>query len=252
MKNHGDVWDHYVDVVFPDKRARGADAQVPGDEWSPPEVWRDVLSRTLFDRVRSDAPKLIELAPGGGKQTRLVLDHYADPTILAFDVSARFLDAYRAALGDEVGRRVFPARLGDDHREIAQAVEARRLTRRIDAIYSFDSMVHVDFQQLMAFVITGLFVLRKGGVIAMDLADMESAAGFERLLRDVPTHYRHHGAPSAKFIFAHRAMVETALPRLGFQIEILDHPLGNLLFVATLKSRRTGLDALGSGTADWR
>mgnify|MGYP000504206987 CR=1 FL=1 len=252
MKDHGEVWDHYVDREFPLKRSAHPGAEVPGDEWSPPELWQDVLERTLFQRVTSSAPKLIELAPGAGKQTRLVLAHYADPTILAFDVSAAFLRTYREALDGEIGTRVFPAQLGDDHREILHAVERHKLSRRIDALYSFDSMVHVDFQQLMVFVITALFVLRKRGVVVMDLADIESEAGFERLIRGAPAHYHHHGAACGKFAFAHRAMVETALPRLGFDVEVMAHPLGNLLVVATLSDRSKGLDALGSATTDWR
>jgi hypothetical protein len=197
-------------------------------------------------------PKLIELAPGAGKQSRLVLEHYADPYILAFDVSARFLDAYARTLGDEIGRRVFPQQLGEDHREIVHAVQRHGLSRKIDALYSLDSMVHVDFQQLMNFVITALFVLRKRGVIVMDLADMDSEAGFERLIADAPTHYARHGAPSAKFMFVHRAMVESALPRLGFEVAFRPHPLGNLLLVATLRHRRRGFDALGSSITRWR
>jgi hypothetical protein len=253
MKDHGAVWDRYVDSEFPDKRAQGqAPDDTPGSEWSSPELWRGILADTLFDRVRRDDPGLIEIAPGAGKQSRLVLDHYADPRILAFDVSRRFLDAYERALGDEIGRRVFPQQLGDDHREIVHAAERHRLTRRIDALYSFDSMVHVDFQQLMNFLITGLFVLRRGGLIVMDLADMESEAGFERLVADAPTHYARHGAPSAKFMFVHRAMLESALPRLGFDVEIRPHPLGNLLFVATLRQRSRGFDALGSSITRWR
>jgi hypothetical protein len=253
MKDHGAVWDAYVDREFPGKRARGeAPDDTPGSEWSTPELWRGVLQDTLFDRVRRGDPRLIEIAPGAGKQSRLVLDHYLDPRILAFDVSRRFLDAFEAALAEEIGRRVFAQQLGDDHREIIDAVERHGLTRKIDALYSFDSMVHVDFQQLMNFLITALFVLRKGGVIVMDLADMESEAGFERLIADAPKHYARHGAPSAKFMFAHRAMVETALPRLGFEVEIRPHPLGNLLVIATLRRRRHGLDALGSSITQWR
>ena len=121
--------------------------------------------------------------------------------------------------------------------------------RQIDALYSIDAMVHVDLQYLMAYLITAAAVLRPDGKLVMTLATTGTEEGFSRLVQDVSRYWSAQGSPtgSGKLEWVSGSMLESLLPRLGFEIEFLWEPQGiYVMFVASLRRPEVG-DQLASG-----
>ena len=75
------------------------------------------------------------------------------------------------------GRRLETVLLDQSPELMLEAIQERGLRERIDAIYSFDAMVHVDLHTLVVCLVTAAKVLRTDGVLAMSAADACSEKG---------------------------------------------------------------------------
>jgi hypothetical protein len=93
-----------------------------------------------------------------------------------------------------------------------------------DAVYSIDVLVHVTMEHLLAYLITAAAVLKPGGKIVLTLANAASDKGFGKLLKDVARSYPVANPPvgAGRFFWLAPQIVETVLPRLGFEIDLMD------------------------------
>ena len=219
---YGESWDHYVAEVF-DKMKR-EDSVFPGDEWGNP-VWWDICYKRLLERAgAADWNQVVEIGPGSGKYTALLLERTAC-NILAFDVSTEFMKIMKARLADFVAanRLQTSHMLCDQADEMLSKIEEAGWRGQVDAFVSIDAMVHVDLQYLAAYFTTAAICLRPGGKIVMTLADATSAKGREKLLRDIHLYFPKQGGMSLKFEFLSPDIVRSTLGALGFRIELLEH-----------------------------
>lgn len=219
---YGQSWDHYVAEVF-DKMKR-EDSVFPGDEWGTPGWW-DVCYKRLLERAGApDWKHVIEIGPGSGKYTALLLER-SPCSILAFDVSAEFMKVMETRLSEHVASKRLQTSLMSCDRadEMLSKIEEAGLRGQVDAFVSIDAMVHVDLQFLAAYFTTAAICLRPGGKLVMTLADATSAKGREKLLQDIRLYFPKQGSTSLKFEFVSPDIVRSTLDALGFRIELLEH-----------------------------
>jgi SAM-dependent methyltransferase len=219
---YGQSWDHYVAEVF-DKMKR-EDSVFPGDEWGTP-AWWDICYKRLLERAGApDWKHVVEIGPGSGKYTALLLERSAC-SILAFDVSAEFIKIMEGRLAEYfAGKRLQTSLMSCDRAdEMLSKIEETGMRGKVDAFVSIDAMVHVDLQYLTAYFTTAAICLRPGGKLVMTLADATSAKGREKLLRDIRLYFPMQGSMSLKFEFLSPDIVRSTLDALGFSIDLLEH-----------------------------
>lgn len=219
---YGQSWDHYVAEVFDTMKRE--DSVFPGDEWGTP-AWWDICYKRLLERAGAPEWKhVVEIGPGSGKYTALLLERSAC-SILAFDVSGEFMKILESRLAEFItGKRLQTSLMSCDRAdEMLSEIENAGLRGQVDAFVSIDAMVHVDVQYLAAYFTTAAICLRPGGKLVMTLADATSAKGREKLLREVKLYFPKQGTTSLKFEFLSPEMVRSTLEPLGFRIELLEH-----------------------------
>ena len=231
---YSDIWDTYVTEGF--QRVKGAPApadralhrwqvlntrdrsfQWPGDEWGSTDDVRCVLDACVFPFIDRPDPHLVELGTGAGRYTEQILDRYDRGRISAFDVSQKFLDQLgaRCATAMNAGRLELTL-LDDDPMQIVKTLGDYAGT--VDAMVSFDAMVHVDLHTLVMYWICAARLLREGGYVVMSLADCMTENGLLKLVFDSPGVYRLKGAAGPHFQWTSANAVCYLLGELGFDI----------------------------------
>ncbi len=233
-------WDHYVTELFPLIQQRGpldgvsleewrvlntkdVEYPWPGDEWGARSDVEAVLECALFP-VLSEVPTVLcEIGSGAGRYTAAVLDRYPEASVLSFDVSRELIAALRSRCSVALAEsRLETVRLSADPACMRDAIKARRLEREIDAVYSFDALVHVDLHTLAIYFVTAARSLRVGGILSMNVADAGTERGFLKLLADAPEGYIRRGMAAATFTWVSGDQVEAILSRCGFEVRRLD------------------------------
>ena len=220
---YGRFWDEWVDRWEVIRGER--DLAWPGDNWGSPEGW-DELFQAIFEPAGvSDWQRAVELGPGSGKYTLKVLEA-SRAQVRAYDVGERFLEVCSTRCNDAVesGRLVL------EPLDTAQAdwlladLTQQGWRRRVDGFYSIDSMVHVDLQYLIAYLLTAALVLRPEGSLVLTVADATTDQGFERLLGDVAHYFPGQSAAAgSKMEWMSPDLVRFILERLGFVPLVLAH-----------------------------
>jgi hypothetical protein len=219
---YGRGWDRYVE--------RHDQEGWPGDEWGEPDWW-EALFDELFRPFVTDWKRAVEIGQGSGKYTLKVLAE-SEATIRAYDVSARFLGVCEERCRDQIeAGRLSLHLIGEESGQMLSELDDWR--REIDAFYSIDSMVHVDLQDLIPYLLTAALVLRQGGKLILTLADATTPQGFKKLLTDIRL-----GPKTGKFEWVSPDIAKTILPRLGFEIDLLREAGHDLSLVATLRRPR--------------
>ena len=217
-------WDSYVQAWDRDKIENSSSSKLnwPGDEWAEEVEWSKIFQAMFLDFGAAGWTNCVEIGPGSGKYTDKLLRQSA-AQIVAFDISPAYLEVLskRLAVDLDAGR-LHPVLLnGDDASEMLNELKRRQLVRKIDALYSIDAMVHVDFQYLMAYFLTAALCLSNGGRLIMTLPNAVSEFGFEILVEETRKYYPLQGEPSAKFEWLCPEMVQKVLERLGFSVQFL-------------------------------
>ena len=225
-------WDYYA-------RQTKRDGEFwPGDEWGNTATWERVF-KTLF--VANDVAswnRCVEIGPGAGKYTIRVLNE-SPAEIIAADISAGYQEHFRARL-TEVGliSRVTPVLIDNNSTTLRRNIDSKGWTGTLDAFYSIDAMVHVDLQYLITYMVTAAYSLKVGGKLIMTVANCCSDRGFDKLISDAKQIFRRIHTHSAKFEWMSPDQLRSILPRLGFEIDVLDSTQGrDILFSATLKQK---------------
>ncbi|BBK30176.1 methyltransferase family protein [Stella humosa] len=240
--DYGQYWDLYVQSIFPQLRAHNDPAAQrlhwPGDEWGTPEIWDKIYAMVFQPELDPLPARAIEIGPGAGKYTAMVLDHCPAVEILALDVSAAYLAVLEERLAPAIAAgRLATARLLPQWDHFDRLVAERGWQGSVDLVFSIDAMVHVDLQYLVAYWLAAARALRPGGKMIMSVADATSPHGFDKLLADVPTYFDTQGKISAKFEWLSPPMVAHVLDRLGFDVRFFPKLAGrDCWFVATRRA----------------
>lgn len=258
---YADVWDEYVLERFPKIRQRPHKRRTlepwrvlnttddayrwPGDEWGDDET-----TTLLFDELLSleKSPEaLCELGAGSGRYTAKALARYPTCRLHTFDVSAAFDRVLRDRFHTEVAEgRLIPTLLDEDPSLLEKTITQRGLSGRVDAVFSFDAMVHVDLHTLFMYWLSAAAVLRRGGRLAMNVADATSDRGFMKLAFDAPGVFEKRGRAGGHFSWLCPELVESVLDRLGFDVRFTPGNGRDLYFIATLIDPGRGRELLGA------
>lgn len=264
-----EFWDNYVVEVFPDIKKRGrfkkedleewrvlnttdASFEWPGDEWGDLRLTDEIFSSSLVEALDREPSYLCELGAGAGRYTVLALQRFARASILSFDVSREFERALRERCAGAIeDGRLETVLLDQSHSTMLDALEERGLNERIDGIYSFDAMVHVDLDTLVIYFLTAARALRIGGVLAMNVACACSEKGFMKLLCEAPSAYAQCGHAGGQFMWISRDIIECVLTRLGFEVIFKEGNGRDALFSAKLVDRSRSAAWLKRAGATW-
>jgi hypothetical protein len=240
MENPGNIyarkWDDYVESWTQQNESNGGKYMWPGDEWADPESWQRLFRELFVPSGVAEWEKAIEIGPGSGKYSIKVMEN-SSTLVRVYDVSARFLQVceQRCEVFIRNGRLSLRQLMGEKSSELLEDIIDIGWKRKVDACFSIDSMVHVDLQYLIVYLITAGLVLKPGGRLIMTLADVSREAGFRRMLEDISWTYRHQGEPTGKFEWLCPEMVGYLLGRLGFSINYLGDTERDMHLIAELR-----------------
>lgn len=233
MNYYANEWDKYVQNH----------PHAPGEEWGSPAHWESIFGRYFYGVQYWK--RAIEIGAGAGKYTKKVLDTAHGCEIAAVDVSQRFLDVLMNNVSKPVythkdGRlRVHPFLLEfpkvESYSPLAEVCTKKDWPLgTVDAVYSIDAMVHVEWPLVVSYIDSAYQALKQGGLVIMSLANGCSEGGFAKLKNEIPTLYRTNLNPDGKFHYTSPDMVAKALEK-GFNIETIDTRSRDIFVVASKK-----------------
>lgn len=232
-------WDHFV------TSHSGGKGELPGDEWGDPDTWQRVFNNLFVKHGAVETwQRSIEIGAGAGKYTVKVLQA-SQSQILAADVSSKFQEVMCQSLADKgLDSRVVPVIIENRARSLLDSVEGNAWLGKVDAFYSIDAMVHVDIQHLIVYLMTASVCLKPGGKLILTLADCTSNLGFEKMLREASNCFERQGMHSGKFEYISPEIVESILPRIGFDISFMNsREHSNRRDISVVAQRRGDFDA---------
>ena len=210
--------DHDKPESYADLWTREAPRAIAGSADRP-------AGRAVFDRLFANASAetwthAIEIGGGDARYTAEVLAANLTVKLAGFDVSEAVMQAASAKLATHVAAgRLEYHRIDPVHPDsILKVVERARLKRQVDAVFSIDSLVHVDLQYQLAYWINAALVLKPGGWLIMSVADATSAAGFAKLTGDIRTFFAFQGQACPRFEYQSLTMVTSLLQNIGFEV----------------------------------
>ena len=143
---------------------------VLGEEWGGPDFANAIVDELAAPFMGPDVDAL-ELGCGGGKFSRLIRGRVRH--LCCTDISAAMLAhaAETAGRGDDIDY----VRL--DGRSFAPVPDSSA-----DFVFSYDMQLHIQPQNLFAYLVDGRRVLRPGGVFMVHAIDLDSAGGRDHFL----------------------------------------------------------------------
>ena len=261
-RSYGLVWDSYVKEAFPKIKARGGvrseDLEVwrvlnttdqsfawPGDEWGDEKATAFLFSKAVEAHLQHAPDCFVEIGSGAGRYTVATLARYPQSRVLSFDVSIEFERALRERCARYIeSGRLKTFLLDRNAGMMEQTIDQQGLREKIDVVYSFDAMMHVDLHTLVAYWINASRVLRQDGLLAMNVADATSENGFMKLLHNTRGVYALRGGVGPHFMWISPDIVRSILDRLGFKVTLCEGNGRDLSFAAILVDRHRGTDWL--------
>jgi SAM-dependent methyltransferase len=143
------------------RRWTGWDWSDRGEEWTLSQEWKRGLIDEVLLRWIPERASVLEIGPGGGRWTEALLQQASELTLV--DVSQRPLELCRERFAAEAGRIAFVRSAGCDLPGVAD--------RSIDAVWSFDVLVHVAPSDLAGYLAEIARVLTVGGVAVLHHSD---------------------------------------------------------------------------------
>lgn len=259
------TWDNYVTKSFPD--IQNAPARKPGDlrEWQvlnttddhytwPGDEWGDadavarILDTCVAPYLVAPPAHAVEIASGSGRMTRPFLDRFPNAQIGCFDISQAFLDQMHLRFPDEIASGQMTTHLLNDKPGFMyEVIETAGLQGRIDCLFSYDAMVHVELHTVLIYIATAAAVLKPGGLLSMSVADGANPLAFQKMLCNAPSVFRLGGQAGPHFQFMSHDILEYMLPRMGFAFDLHDCNGRDIFFSARLEdpgaARRSFRDA---------
>ena len=203
MKMSGtNIWVKHSQRLVPIKKmSEPGSAFQPGDEWGDQKEVSRLISQS-FPSITINAPKFVEIGSGGGRYTVPLMNKFPECTVDAFDVSSGYIAKLKQRIGDlGFSDRINIHKLDNEPDTISKIIGELGLVRKIDVVYSYDAMVHVDLQSLLIYFVNAANILKPMGCLVMNVADATSEKGMQRLFSSAARVFRQGGAPSTKFIW---------------------------------------------------
>ena len=144
-----------------DRRWSGWDWSGKGEEWTLSAAWKQALIDEVLIPLIPAGSSVLEIGPGGGRWTEHLLAR-ADRLTLV-DVSARPLELCRERFAADLARIDFVRSSGGDMPGVAAG--------SIEAVWSFDVLVHVAPSDLAGYLGEIARVLVPGGVAVLHHSD---------------------------------------------------------------------------------
>ena len=143
---YAETWDQYV------KSFNSKEGVWPGDEWAGETFWKFCFQKLFVESGSAEWKHCVEIGAGSGKYTQYLLESFS-AEIMPFDISSEFLGILKQRLEKYIAaNRVHPKLLlGKNSAEMYNGILQQGWVRNLDAMYSIDAMVHVDFQYVMAY-----------------------------------------------------------------------------------------------------
>ena len=263
------TWDRYVTEGFsqiqdrPPHRARDLYSwQVlnttddtytwPGDEWGDADDVSRILDTCLMPHLPADTGQFCEIASGAGRFTDLLLRRYPEARFTCFDISRAFLDQMQARFPQQIAaERMRLSQLTERPEHMYQVLDAAGLVRKLDCVFSFDAMVHVELHTVLIYLATAAAVLKPDGLLTMNVADATNPHGFQKLIFNAPGVFRQGGQAGMHFQFMSADILNMLLTRLGFSAELHDCNGRDLFFSARLTDPDAAQRAFRSGGSRW-
>jgi len=191
-------WDRYA-------RRHERDGKL-GDEWNEPAaIGIDVpadelvayLDRTVFGPFFGTCEVLLEIGPGGGRFTTVLLPRCRK--LLAADTSANMLSLLKSRFGGDA--RLTCLHLdGRGLRGIADA--------SVDAAFAYGVFVHLQHWDIYHYLTELRRVLKPGGKALIQHANTFSELGWKRFQKDVPGSLNRHKLPGTFTLMTPEIMAE--------------------------------------------
>lgn len=144
-----------------DRRWSGWDWSAKGEEWTLSGEWKQALVDDVLDAWVPEGCAALEIGPGGGRWTEHLLARAARVTLV--DVSERPLELCRERFAGELERISLVRSGGSDLPGVQD--------HSIDAVWSFDVLVHVAPLDLAGYLEEIARVLVPGGVAVLHHSD---------------------------------------------------------------------------------
>ena len=144
-----------------ERRWSGWDWSEAGEEWSESPEWKQALIDDVLARRIPAGAAVLEIGPGGGRWTEPLLERAS--RLVLVDVSPRPLELCRERFGDGGGRISYVLSPGSEFPGVER--------ESIDAVWSFDVLVHVAPCDVAGYLQEIARVLRPGGVAVLHHSD---------------------------------------------------------------------------------
>ena len=207
-------FNHYVKEVFPERRrAAGAAWDWPGDEWAD-DALRAATWRWISGACPLSLEKVVEIGPGSGKYTDLVLRR-TTADVTAYEISDAFIENLEErCAGFVADGRLRTRRI--DWTDNEGLLRTHGSERDVDLVLAIDVLMMMDFQSALVYLVSAAAMLRPGGRLVATFADGLSDSGLSRMMRDLGRHSASDPAPCTRFHWIDRALLEGVMPTLGF------------------------------------
>lgn len=222
-----EFFDDYVNRDFPNRRNEKGEAfGWPGDEWANENLRENTYNLLLHYSASNLCQHIVEIGPGSGKYTEMLLDRTA-ATVTAFELSPALLGSLRDRCVNyvEAGRLSAHGMNWTENDELVAAIGDK--AGSVDLFFAIDVFLMMDFQSVLIHLISAARVLRIGGRFAATFGDADSDSGWSRMLSDANRHSAFALAPDTRFHWLSASFLEQVLTRLGFTIvESVSGPQG--------------------------
>jgi precorrin-6B methylase 2 len=192
----------------------------------PDRARADLVVARLAERAgMSGWTRAAELSLGDPRYAKALLAAAPGLSLTAFQMSASLREAAARALPAEIAAgRLELLPFDPVHPDfIFKRFERDRMKGTLDAVVSFDTLLHLDSQYQFAWFANAALVLKPGGWLVFNVADATSPKGFAKLLGDIRTYFPFQGQACTRFEWQSPGLVRGLLEALGFEIAELSH-----------------------------
>ncbi len=211
-------FDDYVVRDFPGRRATdGGKFQWPGDEWVTAEVREATYSTLLEPPPGQPWRSIVEIGPGSGKYSEMLLDR-SMAKLIAFELSPALLESMHQRCATAVASGRLDGRPIDWTSNDGLLTAIGPEVGKVDLFFAVDVFLMMDFQSTLAYLVSAANSLRVGGRFAATFGDADTQSGWDRMIRDTRRHSAFSLQPDTRFHWLSKGFLDDVFTRLGFRI----------------------------------
>ena len=208
-------WDNYAQNYVHRQTRIGVDYSL-GDEWNQPEeMGIDVpaneilehLDRTVFQPFLEKCEVLLEIGPGGGRFTEILLPKCHK--LIAADTSQTML-------------KVLSKRFKDSEKIEYLLLDGKSLSavadKSVDGAFSYGVFVHLQHWDIYNYLVELQRILKPGGRGIIQHANTFSELGWQKFIKQLPGQLSRHKLPGSFTVMTPQIMQEFT-QRAGLKLE---------------------------------